>query len=135
MWLYYALLTAASWGLCYTACGQILKTSDKYAYLTIISLSNCIFWFSTAILNQSHFESLKTNKGWLIVAMITSLLGNFCTLKAIEGKNAVLAAAVEISYPVWCWLFTFLLVGAEPISYRVAGGIVLIFLGTLLLME
>ncbi len=135
MWLYYALLTAVSWGLCYTACSQILKVSDKYAYLTAISLANFVFWLATAILNNSQLESLKNAKMWLVVAIFTSLLGNFCSLKAIEGKNAVLAAAVEISYPVWCWLFTFLLIGVEPISYRVAGGIVLIFLGTLLLME
>lgn len=135
MWILCALLTAAAWGLCYLAAGEALKFVDKSVYLSLSFIVNLIFWASWFTFHNFRgkisLESFGQAKWWIITAIAASIVGNYLSLKAIELKDATSASVVEISYPIWCAIFTFMLLGHNPFTIRSAVGMALVISGTI----
>ncbi|MCA1805896.1 MAG: EamA family transporter [Xanthomonadaceae bacterium] len=65
----------------------------------------------------------------IMVIALTSLLGTVFLYLAIGGKSATLAAVIEISYPVFVALFTWLLFREAHINASVVIGGALVFAG------
>ena len=134
MWLWVSMFAAICWGLSYVSAEHVLKTTDKLSYLFFISLVNCLVYLSLALSNNKLYtlQPLLSNYKWLALIVGASVMGNFLTISAVQLKSATHAAAIEISYPIWCALFTYLLFGHFPITWKSAIGLVFIVLGTVI---
>ena len=133
----YSVLTAILWGLFYVCIEQIVKNIDKTTFITInYSASIVVFLF----LSQKHiandFLYIQNNPKigiWILFAILSSIIGNYVSLLAVETSNATLAASLEITYPFWCMLFTVLLFGTY-VSYISIIGILVVFSGVLIIL-
>ncbi len=134
MWIWVSMFAAICWGLSYVSVEHVLKTSDKFSYLFFISFSNCLIYLSLALYNgKLHtLQPLLGNFKWLILIIAASVIGNFLTISAVQLKSATHAAAIEISYPIWCALFAYLLFGHFPITWKSAIGLIFIVVGTVI---
>ncbi len=134
MWVVVALLTAVAWGLYYVSIGQVLKTTDKTVFICLVSVINAPIYFFLASRQPNH--TIEFNK-WLVIAILSSIIGNFLTFWAVELKSATHAAFIEVSYPVWCVLFCYLLLGEVHLTWKslVGGLIILIGIGIFVLGE
>lgn len=134
-----ALLTAVFWGLCYACAGQALKYVDKSVYLSLSFVANLIFWSGWFTIHNFRgkisLESFEQAKWWIVTAIAASIVGNYLSLKAIELKDATSASVVEISYPIWCAIFTFMLLGHNPFTLKSALGMALVILGMALVIS
>jgi drug/metabolite transporter (DMT)-like permease len=70
----------------------------------------------------------------ILAIMLTSAAGAVLLFLSIAGKNATLAALIEISYPVFVVLFAWLLFGEYHLTARVLLGAALVFAGVLLII-
>lgn len=132
MWFISALLTAVAWGICYVCAEQLLKSIDKTVYLAISHAVNCSFWICCLLSRSDLKFQLYACRWWLLAAIVSSILGNYLSIKAIELKNATYASVVEISYPIWCALFTYLILGYNPLNWKSGFAILLIVVGLVL---
>lgn len=134
-WYFYAIFAAVVWGLDYSLGERIVQA--KISPITILSLQmligSIIFlavgWrnhWTTDIHNILHNKELL----WLVLAtLITFNMGNLFIFLSIQAKNATLACFIELSYPIFTILFTWLLFKNNHFNlYSIAGGI-LIFSG------
>jgi drug/metabolite transporter (DMT)-like permease len=123
-----AILTALSWGVCYVSLEKCLDYIDKKTYFLFYSLLNFIIF---SIIFYSSKPSKFEYQGiiWMIIAAFAAILGNFLGVKAIESSNATNAAVIEISYPIWCVLFTMLLTGENPLNLKSFLGMLLVIIG------
>lgn len=136
MWIIAALLTAICWGLSYTAAGEVIKTTGKMQYMFLITAVNVVIYsglFAASV--KTPWSALAANKWWVLAAIVSSVAGNYLTFLAIELKGATHAAMIEITYPLWCALFSMWLLGENPLTIRSAIGAVLILAGVLLVIE
>ena len=133
-WIVTSLAAAITWGVLYVSAEQVMKTTDKYAYLSVAFLVNLIF-FSCIALYQQTFHTLKSigsDPKWFILVVISSLLGNFLTFTAVQQKSATHAAAIEISYPFWCAIITILFLHHSPITAKQFLGLIIAVFGTVI---
>ncbi len=136
MWFIYALAAAVTWGLDYSLCEEIFKS--KILALPLLALSMIlggIILLPFIHLAQIHetFHILATNMSafWLFWGiLITFNLGNLLIFYSIEaGKNATLAALVELAYPVFTVIFTYFLFKENHITASVVVGGAFVFTG------
>lgn len=70
----------------------------------------------------------------ILAIIVTSAAGALLLIASIAGKNATLAALIEISYPVFVVLFAWILFGEYHLTPRVMLGAGLIITGVLLII-
>ena len=94
--------------------GKILVRMDKNAYLAFCSMCNMMF-FASLTSRTSYTITVGT---WCMLIMISllSIVGNYLSVYAIQLSDPVRAASVEITYPLWCMLFSLLLCGNVDLS-------------------
>lgn len=135
MWFWCALLTAVAWGLCYTCAEQVVKTTDKSVYYIITNSCGLIFWIcwltTKADRSKISIDNLYEQKYWLITSVIASISGSYLCIQAIQLKNATWASVVEVSYPLFCALFAFLLFGHNVVNLTSGFGMILVIAGTI----
>lgn len=130
-WFVAALSTAILWGFVYCLGGEIVKQIDKKTYIFLSSLTStivygCLCWDKVPETIQA-LQSKKIVILWLVLAIISTLTANYLSLLAVQLKNASLASMVEISYPLWVVLFTYLIFSDKQVSIlSVIGGIFVI---------
>lgn len=134
--LIYPLITAVLWGLCYTSIEKIVSIVDKKTYIFFLVIISLIVNISTILMiNNSLKEDIKTiiknNNNifyWFLLAISTTIVGNYMSILSVEKTNASLAASLEITYPFWCLLFGYYLLNSELNKYTIFGSII-IFIG------
>ncbi len=138
MWIVYALCAAMLWGLTYVLRGEIYKQISIYS-----SLGITYFFFCIILLLFSHLtgrlradiqtlSSSKTTLGYFAVAFFVLLFAEICIGLSISAKNPTLAGIVEIAYPLFIALFSFILFKQQvPLSTIVGGVIVFVGVGVI----
>ncbi len=135
MWLFYAFSAAIIWGLDYTLSERVLKS--KVSPLTLIAIQMGIgaIVFGLIGLNLNLKQDLQLiisdrRVMWLCLAALTSFnLGNLMIFLSIQAKNAALAGLIELSYPIFTILFTYLIFKENQINWGVVAGGALILIG------
>lgn len=139
-WLLYSLASALAWAIGYTASEFIMKRGVEPMFLLLCF--GCITLPTYFLVNQKA-GTLKHNVGIImsrpenlaIIIAVSLLLaaGNLLIFKGIHEKNATLAAMIEITYPVFTFVFAWLFlreVQLTPIAglgaCLILGGIILI---------
>jgi drug/metabolite transporter (DMT)-like permease len=137
--LFYAMLASITWGLVYTLDQKIL---ERISLLTLLIINSTITLLICVplvfLIKRTDIIALTTSGGSLVKLMVMAslftLVANFFMFTSIKQMNAATASMLEISYPFFVVLFSFLILKA-PLNISVLIGGVLIFFGSLIIIR
>lgn len=136
-WALFALSAAIFWGLAYTMSGKVIQSGVSTPFiLGFVALVTLPIYITALIRTESFRPSLEIilNHKILILFMIMQaaalVIGQYLIYAAILQKNVTYAAVLEISYPIFVCLFTWLLFKDLQMSWNIAIGGLLIFAGS-----
>lgn len=139
-WFYSALAAALLWGICYVLSERVMNQGITPAFLLLISgilvLPFYYFFAHGSATIQQGLEIMLTNKSILfmvVAASLSTVLANYLVLYSVSEKNATLATLVEIAYPVFTFMFAWLLFKDVQLTWNTAMGGILIFSGIALI--
>ena len=140
-WILYALSAAMLWGASYAASGPILRSGMPpllfYFCYSLFSFCLSLVMIVTRGKMGSLFEdvcNLGSNAGWFLFSLLAASLGALMTYMAIGEKNASLASLIEISYPLFVLLFTWLFFREVELNTMTATGAFLVISGVSLIL-
>ncbi len=142
-WFFMALAAAVSWGLAYTLLDKILRTTPFDSQLLLFSL--CLIQavvLGIALVAKGGVAEMVSKSnislqtvGLFAICATAFIAGNLLVFHSIQLKNAVLVNLIEITYPVFTFLFTWLLLRDSALTIHTAiggmmimGGVAIIFL-------
>lgn len=134
----YAIGAAAIWGLVYTIDQKILSATSPVTFLFINSLLIAILMLPFALFDYRSIKNLITsdriNIVLIITAVILAALANFLIFSSIKSLGVATASIIEIAYPFFVVLFSYILYRSSPNIYFFIGG-ALIFFGSFLIIR
>lgn len=132
-WYMAAVGAAVMWGVHYPLIGYALKHVSMPTVLALSLLPLFVlapFFYRPVLQDIQVIAGLDWGARALILAIaLTGLMGTVFLYLAIGGKNATLAALIEISYPVFVAIFAWLLFREVHVSTHVLLGGALVFSG------
>lgn len=138
MWVVYAIFAAILWGINYTLAEKILRSISTFTLLALEMLLGAVVFAAL-----SYFTTMKRDIMvlqtepkilWLTLAEIAVvLLASYFIATSIQAKNATVAGIIELIYPLFTILFTWLFFGENHIDTSVIIGGILIFMGVLMI--
>ena len=140
-WMLYALSAAMLWGASYAASGPILRLGMPpllfYFCYSLFSLCLSLVMLLAKGKNSAFFEHVRNlgpNAGWFLFSLFAASLGALMTYMAIGEKNATVASLIEISYPLFVILFTWLFFREVELNLMTAAGALLVLSGVSLIV-
>ncbi len=136
MWFALAFSAAMLWGLTYAVSGRLLKDISVPTLLFLSSAVSTVAMFAYAVVTKRLGGDLRTlaSSRYLLSLMVASiaayLLANVAISHSIAGKNATLAAIIEIAYPLSTALAAWLLFGEKQFTAATLAGGLLIVAGS-----
>lgn len=132
-WYVAALGAAVVWGLHYPLIGYALKRVSLVSVLFLTALPLVLlapFFYQSLAADYATLKTLPWSTRAAVLALsLTSTAGAVLLFLSIAGKNATLAALIEISYPVFVILFAWLLFREVHVNASVLTGAALVFAG------
>jgi drug/metabolite transporter (DMT)-like permease len=135
MWTVYALFAAIIWGLDYVLAERIFHSQISPSTLLGVQMAIGSVVFLTISANSSmaaDIEILTTSRyaAWILIAAIVAfIVANLLIALSIKSKSATLAGLLEISYPIFIAIFSWLLFGDNQLNLATFLGGILIFSG------
>ena len=136
LWIYTALSAAMCWGFGYTIAERVMKMGDPPPFMLIISGFTTFFCYLIISLYTGKFgEGAKVvasdYRTFFMCALfgLTVVIGNYLIFISIAHKNATLVNMIEIAYPLFTFLFAWLLFREVQLNWSTAIGGLLIFAG------
>lgn len=140
MWLVYAIAAAIIWGLSYTLDGKILENGISPL---VLLAAQCMFgaivfttlsYFYSSPNLWSTLTAKNNNNLWLFICTVIVVnLGSFLIVLSMQAKNSTVAALIELAYPLFTILFTFLLFKENYLNKVTAIGGSLVLLGVMII--
>ncbi len=135
------LTAALFWGLSYTLNEKVLSKISSVQLLFIESFLYIVFLLPIVLLDKRNsipaaVSSLKGSQSgvlFLLTGMVIGMLANWLILYSISKVGSSTAAVLEVSYPVFVVLFSYLLFQKKINLPTIFGG-VLIFAGSLIVV-
>ena len=143
IWYIFALGAAICWGVNYAVTEKILQNGVSFFFLMLVSsLMSLAFALSAVFVTQNEVikHSMSVIKSgtapfWMVAAYIISgFAGWICINTAIMARNATAASMIEISYPFFTILLTWLFFRESHLNPAVIFGGILIFGGAVLIV-
>lgn len=140
-WAVLTMTAALFWGLAYALLGKVMHSGISSAaaltFIGVCTLSTYLMVLLRGGTLQASVDILSQNK--IIIACLLAVAaclisGQFLVYKAIALKDAPHVAILEISYPVFTCLFTWLLFRNLELSWHIIAGGLLIFMGSALVL-
>jgi drug/metabolite transporter (DMT)-like permease len=138
-WALFALSAAIFWGLAYTMSGQVVRAGISTPFILGFVAVLTLPVYVTALIKTGSFrpslDIVLNNKMLLLflaVQAFSLLMGQYLIYAAISQKSVTYAAILEISYPIFVCLFTWILFKDLQMSWNIALGGLLIFSGSAL---
>ncbi|MDP3980731.1 MAG: EamA family transporter, partial [Chlamydiota bacterium] len=134
-WLIYALGASVMWGLTYIINEQLFKKISVISSLSITLLISSLFIVSWAYFSGflKRDVMIISNSPKLLVLMIASIvifiLAEILINFSIADKNATLASLIEISYPIFVALFSYMIYRQGQMNTGTVLGGILVFVG------
>ena len=136
--LIYAISAAVTWGLVYTIDQRILLEVSPMTLLFIDSVITAILMLPFMFFSDGSIKAVlssgSTNLLLIISSIVLATVANFLIFSGIKVLGAETASIIEIAYPFFVVLFTFIFFRATPNIYFFIGG-VLIFLGSVIIIK
>ena len=137
-WYIAALGAALSWGVHYPLVGFAMQRISLFGVLliTTIPVLFLIPFFSGQLhTDVQSFRGLQLSEQAMISAIgLTSLSGAAFVFLAISSKNATLASLIEISYPLFVALFSYLFFRHVHLNASAVIGGLMVIAGTSLII-
>lgn len=85
---------------------------------------------------MSELLELNTREiGWFLFSLVSASLGAWMTYLAVEAKNASLASMIEISYPLFVVVFTWIFFKEIQLGGMTFLGGILVIAGVFLIIK
>ena len=139
MWFWFALATAVVWGLCYAVTAYISKSFSGSAYMLLCYLIVTPL-YALLCYKQTRFAEIPQLLqwpliGWVILASLSLAAGNLLIIQAFKlAPNPFWVNVVEISFPLFTVLFSYLLFRMGYVTLAsvcgfalIAGGLAIIY--------
>lgn len=137
-WFIAAFGAALVWGIHYPLLEFALKRLSLISVLLLTAVPIILvapFFYRELVTDIAVLRGLELPSRLAIsVLALTSLAAPVLLFTAIDGKNATLASLIEISYPLFVVLFTYVFFRAMHLNASVALGAVLIFAGVIIII-
>ena len=132
----YAIGAAITWGLVYSIDEKILGNVTPIAFIFISSIITPILILPFVLRSglKATLSSGVENFPIIILSVVLGLFANFFILSGIKNLNASTASIIEISYPFFVLLFSFIIFRTTPNLYFFLGGI-LVFIGSVIIIK
>lgn len=134
----YALGAAIVWGLVYAVDQKILSSVSPVILLFITSLLATLITLPFMFFDNGSLKVLlgsgKTTLLLILISAFLATLANFLIFSGIKNLNASIASIIEIAYPFFVVIFSFLLFRSTLNVYFFIGGI-LIFIGSAIIIK
>jgi len=135
MWIIYSLSASVMWGLTYVINEEIFKKISPVPLLAITMFVSSLVFFAWAIMSGSMKRDwaiisaspklILLLLAGIIVFVLAELFINF----SIVDKNATMAGLIEISYPIFIVLFSYLIFRENNLNWGTLCGGAFIFTG------
>ena len=137
MWSIYAILASILWGLDYALVGKLFKSVN---YSTVLAAEFLLGFLGMALISlwkgSIRADVLTLSQGVNIFYFFGMLVAFFVAqlfiATAITIQNATLASFLELSYPLFVAIFSWILFRENSMNIGTAFGGALLFLGALL---
>jgi drug/metabolite transporter (DMT)-like permease len=134
----YAIGAAITWGLVYAIDQKILSGVSPLTLLFIDSILAAIIMLPFVFFDNGSIKNLlnssKTTWSFIIISIALATLANFLIFSGIKNLDASTASIIEISYPFFVVLFSYILFRSTPNIYFFIGGL-LVFIGTFIIIK
>lgn len=132
----YALMASFFWGIMYYANSKIVKTGMTYSQMLFFSLPLWFFLMFFLRKDESLFDQnmVESNKLFLILFLISSIIGNFLIFQSLKTADVVIIAVIEMTYPIFILLIKFLF-ERERIEWTQMLGILVTIFGVFLVVK
>lgn len=136
LWFWAALLAASLWGLSYAMAENVLKggisSTSLMAFYTWIAapIFTVIAWRNGSL--RQGISLARENPSFIfsIVALVVCyFIGNLLIYWAIKQKDATTVSLIEISYPLFVALFSYVIFNNMQLTWQSALGGMLILSG------
>lgn len=132
----YALMASFFWGIMYYANSKIVKTGMTYSQMLFFSLPLWFFLMFFLRKDESLFDQnmVESNKLFLILFLISSILGNFLIFQSLKTADVVIISVIEMTYPIFILLIKFFF-ERERIEWTQMLGILVTIFGVFLVVK
>ena len=125
----YAVTASFFWGIMYYTNSKIVKTGMTYSQILFFSLP---LWFFLMFLLRKEeslfdFNMIEKNKFFIILFLVSSVLGNFLIFQSLKNADVVIISVLEMTYPIFILLFKFFLEKERIELSQIVGILVTIF--------
>lgn len=132
-WYVAALGAAVVWGIHYPLIEFALRRVSLLTVLLLTALPVLLlvpFFGQVLLADARTLAQLGAGERWTVLSVaLSSLLATVLLFLSIDGKNATMAGLIEISYPIFIVLFTWLLFREMHLTWTSALGGLLIMAG------
>ena len=139
VWFLCATLASVFWGVSYALAGRLLQIGVSVPMVLLIETAFAApVFLALACFRgtvRSDISLILSTPGAAVLTLglvVTCVIAGFFIVTSIAGKNATLAALIEISYPLFTFAFVWLIFREVQLSWATAAGGLLILLGSLM---
>lgn len=143
MWLFYALTAAILWGVSYAASGRVLERGISPLALYFcygvfgVALGGIALMVTGKLLTiPADIRGLQGDWVWFVISIVGAAVGALLIYMAIGEKNATVASLIEVSYPIFVALFTWIFFREVQFNLQtvvggalILSGVAVVFLG------
>jgi drug/metabolite transporter (DMT)-like permease len=139
MWFALAISAAALWGVTYALSERLLRTVSVPVLLLLSSLTSTLVMLAIAGTSgrlAKDLRALASSRellGLLAAVILTYILANLAISYSIVGRNATVAAFIEIAYPLFTALAVWLFFKENQLNAATLAGGALIFAGAVII--
>ncbi len=134
---WYAFWVSVLWGLTYACTENTVKSLDTKTYLAISSLFSLVMFLSFGAWDGTLIKDVTSSKipyFYIIIGCVSALVASYFSVVAVKTTNATNAAILEMSYPLFTIIFTYLLTRTSHLNISTLLGGILIGCGTLVVV-
>ena len=134
----YAIGAAITWGLVYAIDQKILSDVPPITLLFTDSIIAAVVMLPFIFFSNGSIKDVlvsgKTNWTLIIISVVLATLASFLIFSGIKNLNASTASIIEIAYPFFVVLFSYILFRSTPNIYFFIGG-TLVFIGSIIIIK
>lgn len=134
----YAIGAAVTWGLVYAIDQKILSGVAPMTLLFVDSIIAAVIMLPFVFFSNGSIKGVlasgATNLSLIVLSVALATLANFLIFSGIKNLDASTASIIEIAYPFFVVLFSYILFRSTPNIYFFIGG-TLVFIGSMIIIK
>jgi len=141
-WMIFAVAAAIFWGASYAASGPILRAGMSplifyfcWSVITFITAAAALVLGGKEKILFLQLRAVGAHTGWFLFSLLAASLGALLTYLAIGEKNPTLASIIEISYPLFVVIFTWLFFQEFQLNAMTCLGAFFVLFGVMLILK